>query len=477
MSIIAHHLISLFCRSLLGAALAITLTIGLVLGPAPAAEAFLGRVTLSDELELGRKFSVLVKSQLPLVDDPEISNYVIGIVNRLVSSIPPQPYNFEVNVIRARPVNAFASPGGYVFVFTGLILAMQNESQVAGVLAHELAHVTQRHIALRIERGQMIGLLSTILALGGLFMGGSGGPATMAGAMAAGQAAMLNYSRIDEADADNVGLSYLVAAGYRPEGMYESFERIRASSYGGSIPQYLSTHPDITERIREISSRVMSLPSAEHPIVEDNLPFLRIQTLVRAKFSDAREALAYFSKDTLLPPYLRNMGLGICNARINSVAKAREAFAAALDEAPNDPIVWREAGIFHFNKGSQDLAGNYLSRAAAMSPYDYEASFYYARLLLEDGNPTAAFSQFENVLRFLPESSEAHYHYGRALLGHGQPFLGNLHIAYSGLYENDRRKTENFMDQAKAKITSPQEQARFDRFEEIYKERSEFWNN
>ena len=472
MSKIARHITGIFCRCVLSLALASSLA----LGPAPTAQAFMGRFTLSDELELGRKFSVLVKSRLPLVDDPEIRNYVIGIVNRLVASIPPQPYTFEVNVIRARPVNAFASPGGYVFVFTGLILAMQSESQMAGVLAHELAHVTQRHIALRIERGQMIGLLSPILALGGLFIGGSGGPATMAGAMAAGQTAMLNYSRIDESDADNVGLSYLVAAGYRAQGMYESFERIRASSYGGSVPQYLSTHPDINERIREISSRVMSLPSEATSRTEDNLPFLRIQTLVRAKFSDAREALAYFSKDSQLPPYLRDMGLGICNARINSVAKAREAFADALDKAPDDPVVWREAGIFHFNKGSQSLAGDYLAQAVSMSPYDYEASFYYARLLLEEGNSTAAFGQYENVLRFLPESSEVHYYYGRALLGNGQPFLGNLHIAYSGLYENDRRKTENFMDQAQTKISSPQDQARFDRFKEIYDERAEFWD-
>ena len=451
------------------------LALAIILGPVSPAKAFFD-FTLSDEIELGRKFSILVKSQLPLMDDPEVKNYVTGIVQRLLDNIPQQPYTFEVNVLMAKPINAFAAPGGFIFVFTGLILAMDNESQLAGVLAHELAHVTQRHIALRIERGQIIGLLSTILALGGMFLGGSGKGAAMAGSMAAGQAAMLNYSRIDEADADHVGLSYLIAAGYRPQGMYESFENIRGKSWGGSIPQYLSTHPDIQERIKDISARVMSLPAETQNRSDDALTFKRIQTLVRAKYSDSREALAHFSKDKDTPAYLRNMGLGICYARLNRVSDAAAAFDAAVREAPQDSIVWREAGIFHFNKGRLDLASEYLNTAAAMNPDDYETSFYFARLLLEDGNYSAAFEQFKNVLRYLPESSETHFYYGKALLSGGQAFEGNLQLAYSGLYVNDRRKTENFMDKAKAKIASPQDQARFDRFKAIYEERAEFWD-
>lgn len=452
------------------------LVVALILGPAMPAKAFLGPFTLSDEIELGRKFSVLVKSQLPLVDDPEVKNYVTGIVQRLLDNIPQQPYTFEVNVIMAKPVNAFAAPGGFLFVFTGLILAMDSESQLAGVLAHELAHVTQRHIALRIERGQIIGLLSTILALGGLFLGGHGRGAAAAGSMAAGQAAMLNYSRIDEADADHVGLDYLTAAGYRPQGMYESFENIRSRNFGGTVPQYLSTHPDIQERIKDISARVKTLPAATQSRSDNNLTFKRIQTLVRAKYSDAREAIAYFNKDKTTPPYLIELGLGICYSRINKVSDAAAAFDSALRAAPQDPIVWRESGTFHFNKGRQDLASEYLNKAVRMNPQDYEASFYYARVLLEDGDARTAFEQFQNVLRYLPESYETHYYYGKALLSSGQAFKGNLHLAYSGLYQNDRRKTENFMEKAQAKIASPQDQASFDRFKSIYEERAEFWD-
>lgn len=466
-----------FAACLCRAVLCALLTGMMILGPAPQAKALFGFFGLSDEIELGRKFSVLVKSQLPIVDDPEVKNYVTKIVQRLLDNIPAQPYNFEVNVIMNNSINAFAAPGGFIFVYTGLILAMDNESQVAGVLAHELAHVTQRHIALRIERGRIIGLLSTILALGGLFIGGSGRGATMAGSVAAGQAAMLNYSRIDEADADHVGLSYLLAAGYRSQGMYESFENIRSKNWAGSIPQYLSTHPDIQERIKDISARVQAMPPETRNRKDNNLAFQRIQALVRAKYSDPTVALSYFSQDKTYPPYMRALGLGICYSRMNRVSDAAAAFDDALQKGGDDPLVWREAGIFHFNKGRQNLASEYLNNAVRMNPEDYEAAFYFARILLEDGDSRSAFEQFDNVLRYVPESYETHYYYGKALLSAGRAFDGYLHLAYSGLYGNERQKTENFLEKAKGKIASPEDQARFDRLNAAYEERLEFWKN
>ena len=453
------------------------LTAMMALGPTAQARAFLGSFGLSDEIELGRKFSILVKSQLPIVDDPEVKNYVTGIVQNLLDHIPQQPYNFEVNVVMNNSINAFAAPGGFIFVYTGLILAMDNESQVAGVLAHELAHVTQRHIALRIERGQLIGLLSLILALGGMFIGGSGRGAAMAGSMAAGQAAMLNYSRIDEADADHVGLSYLLKTKYRPQGMYESFENIRSKNWAGSIPQYLSTHPDIQERIKDISALVQAMPSEARDRHDNTLAFLRIQALVRAKYSDPKIALSYFKQDKIYPDYMRALGLGICYSRMNQVSDAATAFGEALQKGAQDPLVWREAGIFHFNKGRQDLASEYLKNAVSLNRDDYEAAFYFARILLEDGDSNGAFAQFDNVLRYIPESYETHYYYGKALLSYGRAFDGYLHLAYSGLYANDREKTENFLEKTKSKISSPQDQTRFDRLNAAYEERLEFWKN
>lgn len=196
---------------------------------AAPAHAFLGLGSfgINDEKELGRKFEVLIRSQLPLVEDPEVTQYIKSIVRRLAKGIPPQPFDFTSGVILHNSLNAFAVPGGHVFVFTGLLMNMDNESELAGVLAHEMAHVTQRHVASRMERGKMLTIGSLLLAIAGLAAGGPGGAAMAVGAMGAGQAAMLNYSRVDENEADHMGYQYLMAAGYPLQGMVTGFQKIR----------------------------------------------------------------------------------------------------------------------------------------------------------------------------------------------------------------------------------------------------------
>lgn len=123
--------------------------------PLTARAFFFGGVSLKDEKEMGHKFDVAIRSSLPMVDDPEVSKYVDGLVRRLVKAIPPQPFTFTSGVILHNAMNAFAIPGGHVYVFTGLIMNFEDESQLAGVLSHELAHVTQRHVASRLERASI----------------------------------------------------------------------------------------------------------------------------------------------------------------------------------------------------------------------------------------------------------------------------------------------------------------------------------
>ena len=136
--------------------------------PLTARAFFFGGVSLKDEKEMGHKFDVAIRSSLPMVDDPEVSKYVDGLVRRLVKAIPPQPFTFTSGVILHNAMNAFAIPGGHVYVFTGLIMNFEDESQLAGVLSHELAHVTQRHVASRLERAQYLSVGSLLLAIAGV---------------------------------------------------------------------------------------------------------------------------------------------------------------------------------------------------------------------------------------------------------------------------------------------------------------------
>ncbi|MDL2266425.1 M48 family metalloprotease [Desulfovibrio sp. OttesenSCG-928-G15] len=446
--------------------------------PILAHAALFSEFTLKKEKELGDKFNVLIRSRMPLIQDPEVVDYISGIVKRLERTMPPQPFPFTVGVIWHNAVNAFATPGGYIFVQTGLILAMNNESEVAGVIAHEMAHVTQRHIARRIENSQYVSVLSILGMLAGAFLGGDAGAAAMTGSMAAGQAAMLSYSRDDERESDQVGMNYLSKAGYPPQGMVGAFEVLSRKQWlvGSSVPTYLSTHPGLSERVKDMGIRVSRLPADKQRLRDNNTQFLRVQAIVRAKYSDPQPAAQIFSRQMKGPAKcMALMGMGILASRQNKINDATRYFDDALACAPKDPLVIREAGIFHYTKGNKRRGLGLLQQAVALSPNDVIAMFYHARALGDQGQTQAAIETTKRVLRKVPEDSEVHELLARLYGNNRQLFLANLHMAYSALFENNRQKTRQFLDKAKNLASGPADSTALNRFQRIYDERKAFW--
>jgi len=439
----------------------------------PAQAFFFGGVTIKDEKEMGHKFDVMVRSNMPVVEDPEVSQYVNRIVQRLIKVIPPQPFTFKASVILHNSLNAFAVPGGYVYVFTGLIMNMDKEEELAGVLAHELAHVTQHHVASRLERAQFVTLGSLLLAIAGVAVGGSGGGALAVGALGAGQSAMLNYSRMDETEADQIGLQYLVAAGYPPLGMVGGFKVLRQKSWmsGTSVPTDLSTHPAIGDRINGLQARIEGMGKAVKGRTQDNTKFIRVKTLLWARYGDEQAARQRFSgKDGL-----SCMGRGIVLARTNRVNEANKAFDAALAASPNDPLVLREAGAFHYRKGDMSRADGLLRQAMRLDPRDYMASFFYARMLDETGKQAQALQYYKEVLRYVPEDAEVHEAYARSLGKTGDTAGAYIHMAYSALYSNNKKQAERYFNQAKSLSGKSANPRAFQKLETVYKERKEIW--
>ncbi len=464
--------------------LLITVTITVLccgLGPGlPKARAAFGEFTIRDEVELGKKIRASIRSSFPLVDDPEVVAYVNGVMDRLMAATPTQPFDFSINVIRHNAINAFATPGGNLFLFTGLILSMDHEAEVAGVLAHEIAHATQRHIASRIAQMQKISLLSLAGALLGGFLGGDAGSALAMGSLAAGQAAQLKYSRADETDADHVGMGYLVKAGYPPRGMVGAFEKIRKQQWllGSSIPTYLSTHPAVQDRIQTLGVRIQALPASIRNRKDDDEKFKRIQTLIRARFSDTDQAMAAFDKQAQekgAARCLAYMGQGMVHSRNNRVAEAELAFDKALSCAPNEPLIEREAGIFHYHRGSWEKASSLLSRALQLNGKDHLARFYHARLLADNGNLRAAQAEFSRILVDIPDDPEVHYFLAQAYGKDKQLFKAYLHLGYNALYSNDKKKTQQNYDRAKAAAKTPQDEAELKRLASALKERTELF--
>ncbi len=465
-------------RSLLQRMTAFSLTLVAVLGllfqPLAAQAGFFDDFGIKDELELGRKFDVMVRSQMPLLEDPEIKQYVRHVVDRLVTAIPPQPFTFKTDVLLHNSMNAFAVPGGYVFVHTGLIMRLDHESELAGVLAHELAHVTQRHVANRIDRSKFTTIASILGALAGALLGGNAGGAVIAGSLAANQRSMLNYSRLDETEADQVGLHYLVTAGFRPQGMIGAFEKIRKLQWmtGLSVPEYLSTHPDSSTRINEISARLQSLPAATRNRREQDTRFNRAKTLLWAQFGTQQEAIQQFDPQKI-GKGLALMGRAMLAERQHRVLEAEKLFHDALPPDPAEFLIRRQAGISCSSPG-HPRAESLLASALKLNPKDVMAQFYIARLLDDSGRRTEAQERYKQLLRTHPEDAELHQYLGISFGKDNKLFEGWLHLAYSALYRNNHQKTREWLNKARLQATSPEQKARIKTFETIQEERKAF---
>ena len=231
------------------------------------------------------------------LDDPEIADYLNELGARLSAAVPGGRQDFEFIVIRDSSINAFALPGGFIGAHTGLVLASESESEVASVLAHEMAHVTQRHIARMLGAQQQVQLPVMIAMAAALLLGRSRPDLAQAAAMAAQGAVVqtqLGYSRDYEREADRIGFQTLSGAGFDGHAMASFFERLQRYTRiidDGTVPGYLRTHPVTTERIADAQARAANQPYRQHP---DSTEYHLVRAKLRAEAGEARDAVTHF---------------------------------------------------------------------------------------------------------------------------------------------------------------------------------------
>ena len=242
-------------------------------------------LTLTEERRYGEEIMQHIRADDSYLADEETLDYLNRLGYRLVAAGKTQPYDFFFFPIRDKSLNAFALPGGFIAVHTGLIVAAENESELAGVIGHEIGHVTQRHIARMIEnsRGSLAMTIGSILLaiLAARTGGSSGGNAAVAIAMGT-QAAMiqkqLSYSRDAEREADRVGLTNLT--GFDPKGMESFFSKLQQNNryYESASTAYLSTHPLTVERLSDMQNRTRAMAEHKH---KDSLDFKLVRARLR----------------------------------------------------------------------------------------------------------------------------------------------------------------------------------------------------
>ncbi len=217
-------------------------------------------VSVEDEIAIGRQANTQVRKQVPEMRDEQTIAYVRAIGQRLVRQAPGPKYPYSFSAADYREINAFALPGGPIWIHRGVLHSATNESQVAGVLAHEIAHIAQRHAADQLTNATLTNLGLSLL---GSVLGNSGGAG--AAQIAAGFLAngvFLKFSRDDEREADRVGLDILRRAGWDGRGMVELFEILRRESARnpGSVEVFFSSHPSPQDRIARLQADVKRRP-------------------------------------------------------------------------------------------------------------------------------------------------------------------------------------------------------------------------
>lgn len=250
----------------------------------------------SQEAQVGREAMRQIRASGDYLDDPVLLDYLNSLGDRLASASSQPGRRFEFFVVRDPSINAFALPGGYVGVHTGLISAARNESELAGVLAHEVSHVTQSHLA-RIVDAQKGAGLSTLLALAVAILAARSNAQVAEAALVTSQAmsvqTQLNFTREHEREADRMGLQTLSAAGFSPQGMASFFERLQTQNrlYESKAPAYLRTHPLTHERIADMQNRLAGEPYRQH---DDSLEYRFVRARVQAEEGGAGEAVKRF---------------------------------------------------------------------------------------------------------------------------------------------------------------------------------------
>lgn len=407
-------------------------------------------LTVLEERSLGEQLMQRVRADKTYMADAEITDFLNRLGYRLVAAAAPSPYDFFFFPIRDKTLNAFALPGGFIAVHSGLLVAAQTESELAGVISHEIGHVTQRHIARMIEssKGSLAMTIGSILLaiLAARAGGSSGGDAAM-GVVLGTQAAMLSkqlgYSRDAEREADRFGLTTLQNAGFDPHGMEDFFERLQQNNrwYESANTAYISTHPLTSERMSDMQNRTRSLAAVKH---RDSLDFFlvkaRARVLQETVYDGWLKVSRSFENELKKKPSgytlaAAQYGLSVAYAKMNQKDKALAAARAAKEAAKEDNVILDK----HLSELAYQAAKTPADKQAALAlaksacaayPYSALAAANYVELLFES-------ARHEDLVKFLRNQtaisrSDPDYH---MYLARSYEALGQKSLAYAATGE------------------------------------------
>lgn len=360
-----------------------------------------------EEQHLGEEFMRSVRRAVKIIDDPEVEEYIQSLGYRLVAGSDPQPFHFTYFVIQDPNINAFAGPGGYIGVNSGLIMTAQSESELASVLAHETAHVTQHHLLRTFDKVSRTNLPTMAALIAALILGGHNpqlAEAAIASTVAGSQQLQINFTRENELEADRVGMQILVSAGYDPRNMAAFFEKMQQATryYESGAPKLLLDHPVTTERIAYSRNRAEQYPHITSP---DDLAFELIRAKLRVLTTDdSPKTVQYFEAALKQKSYVREEAAryGYALALLNNgqIDPARAQIKWLLDKSPNRIAYLIAEAQVETAAGNGKSALKIYNDALNLYPRHYPLTILDSTELLHQGQAAAARQLLQEYLRY-----------------------------------------------------------------------------
>jgi len=387
-------------------------------------------LSLTTERRIGETIMRDIRRDPTFLDDAEIAEYLNGLGARLLAAAPGVRQDFEFFALRDPAINAFALPGGFICVNTGLLTVSDSESEVASVLSHEIAHVTQRHIARQVGIQNKM-QVPMMVAMAAAMLLARSRPDLATGAMAAVQgtaiSSQLAFSRDFEREADRLGFQTLQGAGFDVRAMGEFFEKMQRYTRlmdTGAMPSYLRSHPVTTERISDAQARAEGVPYRQRA---DSLEFHLVRAKLRAEAGDARDAVRIFT-DAVSDRRFANepsarYGLAVAYLRVKEPKRAEAEIARLRADKVASSMI--ESLAARARLAQDDTAGALALLKAAYARYPHRRSLLYAMLdiQLERDRYDEVQALLTEPLRLYPRDPRLHEARARAYAGQGKRFL------------------------------------------------------
>jgi predicted Zn-dependent protease len=419
-------------------------------------------LSIDEEAEMGQKFLIEVRKQLEMFNDDFANEYINDLGQYLTGFLETKPFPFHFYIAQNDTLNAFAGPGGHVFVFTGLIREMDSADELAAVMAHEIGHVSARHISEQIQQSKVLTIATIAGVLASILIGGKAGGALATGSMAAGVQKQLSYSRDDERQADELGFKYMEESGFDPAGMIRTLKKLEQAMWvdAQNVPPYLLTHPGGPERVSTMEIMMKNYPShsGNRATARFRQLFPFVKAVVLAKSDDPQNAERIFDKELARNPdsAVAQFGLGILYREKQEYPKALDHLEKAAAKEPEMlPIMTALAETYQL-QGKDERAIRVLEKAIRIDDRDKTALLLLGTSYqnLEDYRKSVVF--LERLTSMPPVKDDVFYQLGMSYGKEGKLALAHYNF---GVYF----KRSGVFDKAKFHFKKAQELAGSDR--------------